>query len=52
MEHLSLIHIWSVPLGSFGTVPVHNEYGSFFSLMSECFTYNVTTCLLYTSRCV
>ena len=34
-----------VPLGSFGTVPVHNEYGSFFSLMSECFTYNSTTLL-------
>jgi M6 family metalloprotease-like protein len=45
LNHASTESYGSVPLGSFGTVPVHNEYGSFFSLMSECFTYNVTTLL-------
>ena len=45
LDHASTESYGSVPLGSFGTVPVHNEYGSFFSLMSECFTYNVTTML-------
>jgi M6 family metalloprotease-like protein len=45
LNHASTESYGSVPLGSFGTVPVHNEYGSFFSLMSECFTYNVTTML-------
>lgn len=45
LNHASTESYGSVPLGSFGTVPVHNEYGSFFSLMSECFTYNNTTLL-------
>ena len=35
----------SVPLGGLFTTPVFTEYGSFFSLMSECFTYNSTTLL-------
>ena len=45
LNHASTESYGSVPLGSMGTVPVHNEYGSYFSLMSMCFTYNVTTML-------
>ena len=45
LNHASTESYGSVPLGSFGTVPTHTEYGSYFSLMSLCFTYNVTTML-------
>ncbi len=45
LNHASTESYGAVPLGGWGTVPVHNEYGSFFSLMSECFTYNTTTLL-------
>ena len=45
LNHASTESYGSVPLGSFGTVPVHSEYGHYFSLMSECFTFNSTTLL-------
>jgi M6 family metalloprotease-like protein len=45
LNHASTESYGSVPLGSFGTVPTHNEYGSYFSLMSQCLTDNGTTLL-------
>ena len=45
LSHASTEAYPSVPLGSFGTVPTHTEYGSFFSLMSLCDTINGTTLL-------
>ena len=45
LDHASTESYGSVPLGSFGTVPVHTEYGSYFSLMSECWTFSETTLL-------
>jgi M6 family metalloprotease-like protein/uncharacterized repeat protein (TIGR01451 family) len=45
LDHASRYAYSSVPLGGFVTTPAFTDYGSDFSLMSLCFTYNGNTLL-------